>query len=137
MTFGEKLRAARERANLTQTMLAESSGISLRTIQNWENEVRKPSKLESVAKVAETLKVSATDLLDENEEFVIGIGEQYGSRGRKGAEKVLADVNALFAGGEMDEEDMDVFMQAVQNAYWDVKKKNKEKYTPKKYKKED
>ena len=63
MTFGEKLKAARERANLTQTMLAESSGISLRTIQNWENGVRKPSKLESVAKVAETLKVSATDLL--------------------------------------------------------------------------
>ncbi len=137
MTFGERLKAAREKAKLTQSKLAEQSGISMRTIINWENGVRKPSNIEKVNKLAATLGVPVNSLLDENEEFVIGIGETYGARGRKGAEKVLADVNALFAGGEMDEEDMDVFMQAVQNAYWDVKKKNKEKYTPKKYKKED
>ena len=50
---------------------------------------------------------------------------------------VLADVNALFAGGEMADEDLDVFMQAVQQAYWEVKKINKEKYTPKKHRKEN
>lgn len=135
MTFGERLKAAREKSKLTQSKLAEQSGISMRTIINWENGVRKPSNIEKVNKLAATLGVPVNSLLDENEEFVIGIGETYGARGRKGAEKVLADVNALFAGGEMDEEDMDVFMQAVQNAYWEVKKKNKEKYTPKKYKK--
>lgn len=37
----------------------------------------------------------------------------------------------------MAEEDMDVFMKAVQDAYWEVKKINKEKYTPKKYQKKD
>ncbi len=134
MTFGERLKSAREAAGYTQTKLAELSGITYRTIINWENGVRKPSNIDNVKKIADALGVSTADLLDENEEFVIGVGEQYGTRGRKGAEKVLADVNALFAGGEMNEEDMDVFMQAVQSAYWEVKKKNKEKYTPKKYK---
>lgn len=133
MTFGERLKATRENAGLTQISLAKLSGISLRTIQNWENNVRQPSKLESVAKVANVLNVSTNELLDQSEEFTIGANEVYGSRGRKGAEKVLADVNALFAGGEMNEDDMDIFMQAVQQAYWEVKAKNKQKYTPAKH----
>ena len=62
---------------------------------------------------------------------------EYGARSKKGAERVLADVNALFAGGEMAEEDLDVFMQAVQEAYWNVKRINKEKYTPKKFLKDN
>ncbi len=136
MTFGERLKAARERANLTQSKLAELSGISLRTIINWENGVRKPSNIEKLNKLAEVLHTTRSELLDESEEFVVGIGEEYGARGRRGAEKVLADVNALFAGGEMNDDDMDVFMQAVQEAYWEVKKRNK-KYTPNKFKKED
>ena len=41
-----------------------------------------------------------------------------------------------FAGGEMAEDDMDTFMQAVQEAYWKVKAANKKKYTPKKYRSE-
>ena len=67
----------------------------------------------------------------------MGIAEQYGTRGAQGANRVLSDEKALFAGGEMAEEDMDVFMKAVQDAYWEVKKINKEKYTPKKYQKKD
>ena len=136
MTFAERLKKARENANITQTKLAEQSGVSLRTIQNWENGVRKPSNIDGVTKIAEVLGVSATELIDGNDEFVMAVGAQYGSRGRKGAEKVLADVNALFAGGEMAEDDMDTFMQAVQEAYWKVKAANKKKYTPKKYRSE-
>jgi len=136
MTFAERLKKARENANITQTKLAEQSGVSLRTIQNWENGVRKPSNIDGVTKIAEVLGVSAAELIDGNDEFVMAVGAQYGSRGRKGAEKVLADVNALFAGGEMAEDDMDTFMQAVQEAYWKVKAANKKKYTPKKYRSE-
>ena len=45
--------------------------------------------------------------------------------------------DALDQHAESDTEDMDVFMKAVQDAYWEVKKINKEKYTPKKYRKDD
>ena len=88
-------------------------------------------------KIATALGLDVNYLLTENEEFVMGIAEQYGARGAQGATKVLSDVKALFAGGEMAEEDMDVVMKAVQDAYWEVKKINKEKYTPKKYQKKD
>jgi transcriptional regulator with XRE-family HTH domain len=42
MLFGEALREARERAGMTQAALAERTGISIRTIQGWEQGQRSP-----------------------------------------------------------------------------------------------
>lgn len=134
MNFAQRLKNARENALILQKELSERSGVALRTIQNWETGVRRPSNIESVTKVAKVLGVSTSELIDSEEEFVISANEKYGSRGKKGAETVLTEVRSLFAGGEMSEEDMDTFMQAIQDAYWKVKAENREKYTTKKNK---
>ena len=133
MTFADKLKKERAKLQMTQADFAKHIGVSHRSLQNYELGINHPRSRESYQKIADALGLDVNYLLTENEEFVMGIG----SRGAKGAERVLADVNALFAGGEMAEEDLDVFMQAVQDAYWKVKKINKEKYTPKKYQKKD
>ena len=52
-------------------------------------------------------------------------------------EELVAGVSALFAGGELSENDKDAVMRALQDAYWMAKERNKEKYTPKKYKATD
>ena len=137
MTFADKLKKERAELQMTQVDFAKYIGVSYRMLQNYELGKNHPRTREVYQKIASALNVDINYLLTENEEFVMCIGAEYGSRGAKGAERVLADVNALFAGGEMAEEDLDVFMQAVQDAYWKVKKINKEKYTPKKYRKED
>ena len=134
MSFAQRLKNARENAHILQKELSERSGVALRTIQNWETGVRRPSNIESVTKVAKVLGVSTSELIDSEEEFVISANEKYGPRGKKGAETVLTEVRSLFAGGEMSEEDMDTFMQAIQDAYWKVKAENREKYTTKKNK---
>ena len=134
MNFAQRLKNARENAHILQKELSERSGVALRTIQNWETGVRRPSNIESVTKVAMVLGVSTSELIDSEEEFVISANEKYGPRGKKGAETVLTEVRSLFAGGEMSEEDMDTFMQAIQDAYWKVKAENREKYTTKKNK---
>jgi transcriptional regulator with XRE-family HTH domain len=136
MNFAEKLKKARENAGITQMKLAEQSGVALRTIQNWENDLRRPSKIETVQKVATVLGVDATDLLSDSETFVLKAGEEYGSRGKKGAEKLLNEISGLFAGGEMAEADKDEFMLAIQEAYVLAKQKNK-RFTPKKYLKDE
>ncbi len=136
MNFAEKLKKARENAGITQMKLAEQSGVALRTIQNWENDLRRPSKIETVQKVATVLGVDATDLLSDSETFVLKAGEEYGSRGKKGAEKLLNEISGLFAGGEMAEADKDEFMLAIQEAYVLAKQKNK-RFTPQKYLKDD
>ena len=70
--------------------------------------------------------------MSEEESFITEASEQYGSRGAKQAQQLTEEVTGLFAGGEMAQEDMDVMMKAIQDAYWIAKEKNK-KYTPKKY----
>ena len=110
MNFAQRLKNARENAHILQKELSERSGVALRTIQNWETGVRRPSNIESVTKVAKVLGVSTSELIDSEEEFVISANEKYGPRGKKGAETVLTEVRSLFAGGEMSEEDVDTFM---------------------------
>lgn len=68
--------------------------------------------------------------------FIIGSSEKYGSRGRRQAEKLVKDVATLYAGGELEERDMDAMMRAIQDAYWEAKANNR-KFVPKKYRKED
>ena len=50
--------------------------------------------------------------------------------------KLVKDVEALYAGGELEERDMDAMMRALQDAYWRAKEINR-KFVPKKYREEE
>ena len=65
MSFGTRLKEARNRAGLQQKELAVRSGVSLRTIQNWEGDKRRPSHFEAVADVARVLGVSVGDFFED------------------------------------------------------------------------
>lgn len=62
------------------------------------------------------------------------LNDKDGSRGARQAQAILDQVNGLYAGGELSEEDMDAFNRALQEAYWEAKAIN-QKFTPKKYRK--
>lgn len=132
MTLAEKLKNARAAKHLSQRDLAEASGISLRTIQNYELGARMPKRRDTYACLAAALGIEEKVLLDENADFVLRANEQYGSRGARQAWDLVADFKGLCAGGEMEEEDMDAIMQALQEAYWDAKKMNR-KYVNRRY----
>ena len=137
MTFGEKIHVERTKRGMNQKEFGQLIGVSTRIVSLYETNKSYPRTREDYARIATTLNLDVNYLLTENEEFVMGVGAEYGPQGAKGAERVLADVNALFAGGEMADEDLDTFMEAVQKAYWEVKKINKEKYSSKKNTKEN
>ena len=136
MNLSEKLRNARAAKHMSQTELANKTGMSLRTIQNYEMGTRLPKSRSTYDKLAEALEMDVDILLDENAEFVLRASKSYGGRGAKQAMDMVADIKALWAGGEMAEEDMDEIMQALQEAYWEAKKNNR-KYVNKRYRKED
>lgn len=133
MSFGTRLKDARKRAGLQQKELAERSGVSLRTIQNWEGDKRRPSHFEAVADVARVLCVSSTELLSEEDARVIDAAERGGAKGKRDVEALIAEVSGLFAGGELDEEEKEGVIAALNQAYWEAREKNR-KYAPKKYK---
>ena len=144
MTFGEKIKEARLAMNLSQTELAQLTGISERSLYTYEQLGTLPRK-NNIRKLAEALHISVSYLLDEDETdtqsqidndlFIMEAREKFGSKGAKEAQDVLGRVNSLFAGGDLDEEAKDVFFQAVMVVYMDSKKNAREKFTPKKYRK--
>lgn len=136
MTFGEKLRMLRQQKNLTQHELAKQAGLGMNTISNYEKGKTYPQNRAVYGILAKILGVSADELHNENEDFVALVQERYGYGGKKQAEKLVAEMGGLFAGGELSDEDLDGVMKTLQEYYWKAKEDNK-KYTPKKYRKQD
>lgn len=132
MKFGEKLRKYRTEKGLTQAELAKKAGLGLNTISNYESGKTYPQNREVYTTLATILGVNPDHLHNENDDFITDAAAKYGTRGAKQAQELLEEITGLFAGGEMAEEDKDVMMKAIQDAYWIAKEKNK-KYTPKKY----
>lgn len=131
MLFGEKLRAARLEAHLTQEELAGILGITSRSLVNYETGKRIPPA-EVIAKISKTFQKGVDYLYSSEDIFVEKAGEQYGAHGRVKAKQLVADAAGLFAGGELDEEDKEAFFKAISDIYFESKARAK-KYTPKKY----
>ena len=132
MTFGEKVRAAREAKNMTQEQLADALGMSKRMVSYWENHGKVPKSRETYPIIADVLGIDVSVLLDDDAEFVVKAAETYGNRGAQQALQLVQQITGLYAGGELEEEDMDAMMKAIQDAYWIAKQKNK-RHTNKRY----
>ena len=62
MAFGEELQRLREAAGLSQSELAGRAGLSLRSVQNWEQGHRKP-KADALLALSKPLKVPVETLV--------------------------------------------------------------------------
>ena len=134
MTFAEKLKTAREEAGLSQKELAERAGIHHRSIQNWESGSRLPRSLDIVFRLSEVLGVSSESLLNDSDKYIIKADEKGGAKAAHDVDELVSEVIGLFAGGDLDEDEKDGIMAALNEAYWVAKQKNS-RFTPKKYKK--
>ena len=61
LTFGELLRRARQAAGLTQEVLAERAGLSVRGIADLERGARRAPYPDTVRRLAEALHLAAPD----------------------------------------------------------------------------
>lgn len=136
MNFAEKLRDLRTNRNLTQQELADSIGVSLRTVKSYELDETLPRYRKIYHKIAEKFEIDVNYLLTEGNDFILSAGEKHGYRGSKGAQELIEGAQSLFAGGELSEEDKKVVFDALQEAFFEAKLENK-KYTPNKYKKNE
>ena len=140
-TFAEKVKMARSELGLSQTELGEASGVSLRTILAYEKGKAKPRQ-SSLLKLAKALNVSTKFLMDdscenplkdiEKDGYIAEARERYGSKGVKDINRLLDESKALFAGGELSQDQKDQFFQAVMTAYVVSKEAAKETFGRKK-----
>ena len=92
MTFGEKVKEARLAMNLSQTELAQLTGISERSLYTYEQLGTLPRK-SNIRKLAEALHISVSYLLDDEETdkeshidedmFLSEAREQFGAKGAR------------------------------------------------------
>ena len=137
MTFSDKIKRAREVAKLTQQELADSIGVSKRTIASYESQGAVPRR-STLAKLAAALKVSVKYLSDDEctdpladidqDDYVAEARALYGEKGARDMEGLLAANTALFAGGELSQEEKDMFFEAVMKAYIAAKDGAKAKF---------
>ncbi len=66
MDFGQRLRVLRKDAGLTQAQVAESVGVSRRTYVSYEQEGKRPRKVETYEGLARALGCDVKDLLAED-----------------------------------------------------------------------
>ena len=126
MTFSDKIKVAREQAGLTQQQLADSTGVSKRTIASYESSGA-IARASTMLKLAKALNVSSKYLSDdscldpmadiEKDGYLEEARERYGSSGARDVDQLLRDNAALFAGGKLSQEQKDQFFEAVMRAY--------------------
>lgn len=141
MTFGEKVKEARILKNLSQAELAAITGISERSLYTYEqlNTIPRKSNLKILA---DALNVSVSYLIDEEEtdkekniekeDFIDEVKDKFGYKGAKEAKDVLDRAGALFAGGDLDDDAKEIFMQSLMKVYISSKKEASQKFSRKK-----
>ena len=132
MLFGDKIKELRSLAEMSQQELAYKTGLSLRSIQNYESNQRYPKDVAILNKLCVALNTTIEELMKEEDHFVQEATSKYGSRGKKDAKMLVEELGGLFAGGELNEEDKEKVFRAITEMYWKAKDNNK-KYTPKKH----
>lgn len=139
MSIGNKIKDLRKLNKLTQVELAKKANISRSYLADIEKD-RYNASVDTLKALANGLNVKLSDILDEtpNESIL-------NARDKKSINKDLQTIMDDFRNGtseavyyngqELDENDLDLIESAIKIALEQIKIKNKEKYTPKKYKK--
>ena len=137
MTFSDKIKLAREMAKLTQNELAKEVGVSQRTIASYESGGAR-ARRSTTEKLARVLKVSIKYLSDdtctdpladiEKDGYIEQARAMYGAGGVRDMDGLLRDNAALFAGGELSQDQKDAFFEAIMRAYITCKEESKKKF---------
>jgi len=133
MTFGEKLRIEREKYSMTQAELGAKIGVTRATIVNYERGASHPKDRQIYFKLADIFSVNVNHFLADDEAIIAEAMERYGPKGALEMEDILEGAAALFAGGDLSEEDKLGFLHDMQAIYFESTDRAKKKYTPKKY----
>ena len=135
--FAEKAKEARISLGWSQTRLAQEVGVSSRSVQAYERGEKTPRPA-MLAKLAKALRVSVKFLSDdecddpmadiEKDTYIEEARRRYGAKGVRDVDQLLAENTALFAGGELSQDQKDAFFQAVMTAYVTCKEEAKAKF---------
>ena len=123
---------------MTQIELAKSANISRSYLADIENN-RYNASVDVLKSISNALDISLVEILDESTNNTLTTKDNKSIT--NDLKKLMdefrnnTDGTAYYNGQELDSNDLDLIESAMKIALEQIKLKNKEKYTPKKYKK--
>ena len=132
MNLYEKIKMLCKEREISIAKLESELGFGNGSIRKWGNAAPATDRLE---KVADYFHVS-TDYLLNREDKKIELNARDEKDIAKSLERIMDNLEngeALAYGGEVPEEDKELYRVAIQGALEMIKIKNKERFTPKKY----
>lgn len=137
MSIGDRIKKFRKENRLTQIELAKSANISRSYLADIENN-RYNASVDVLKAIATALDISLAEILDDsiNNTLTIKDNKCITNDLKKLMDEFRnsTDGTAYYNGQELDESDLDLIESAMKIALEQIKLKNKDKYTPKKYK---
>lgn len=137
--FSKRLRYYLNKFEITQVELAKKLGVGTTSVYNWCNGIKSP-RMDKVDAMCDLFHCNRSDLMEDksttsseltarDERDIAKILEQT-------KEQLLSQEGLMFDGDPASPEAINSILDAMQIGMEMAKKKNKEKYTPKKYKKD-
>lgn len=137
--FGMKVKQLRKDNDMTQSDLANILKCSLSKVAMWETEKRDPTK-DDLILLSNVFNVSTDYLLGRTDNPKLTAKDERSIQ--KDLKQIIDDFKtgqsgpAFYNGEELSEHDLGVLEEGMELILQTIKLKNKEKYTPKKYKKD-
>ncbi len=121
--------------NVTQTEICNTLGIKMPTFSDWVNAKTYP-RIDKIELMANYFGVSKADLVEERSILTARDERDIEKILNQTRDQLLSQEGLMFDGKPASPEAIDSILSAMQVGMELAKKKNKEKYTPKKYKKD-
>lgn len=140
MDFGKRLKECRISKGLRQTDLGKKIGVSGQVISNLERGYTTGSSPEMIRKIATALDVSVEYLMGDDYPDRYALNNRDKRNIAKTLDTLMEQIEnnentpLNYNGDDVDPEDIELLKDALDIALKRIKKKNKEKYTPNKYK---
>lgn len=133
----KNLKLLRKQHNLSQKEIGNIFHASQNTVSQWENGTRKPS-YDIIQEIADYFDVSVDYLLGRQEQL-----PELNNKDQKEIQKILDETKEqllsqdglMFDGVPATDEDVQKIIMAMKMGMEMIKKENKAKFTPKKYRK--
>lgn len=130
-----------DKHGITAYKVAKETGITTATLTNWKKGryVPKQDKLQKIADYfGVTVEYLMTGKVQENGSLKLTLKDERDIKSiLESTEQLLQQDGLMFDGEPASQEAIDSILSAMRVGMELAKEKNKEKYTPKKYKKED
>lgn len=134
--FAKNLNKYLSLLNKTQKEVADAIDVSPQTFNTWCQGIALP-RMGKVQRLADYFGIGKTDLIDEKSPDALTARDERDIEKilEQTREQLMSQKGLMFDGKPASSEAIDSILSAMQIGMEMAKKKNKEKYTPKKYKK--